>query len=45
MKKIKILDFEISNSSPLVLIAGPCMLESRDHALMMADKIKTLTDK
>ncbi len=45
MKKVKILDFEISNSSPLVLIAGPCMLESRDHALMMADKIKRLADK
>ncbi len=30
---------------PLVLIAGPCQMESRDHAFMMAENIKKITDK
>jgi 2-dehydro-3-deoxyphosphooctonate aldolase (KDO 8-P synthase) len=33
------------NDLPFVLIAGPCQMESRDHALFMAEKIKTITDK
>ena len=45
MKKIKIFDFEIGNNLPLILIAGPCMLENRDHSLMMAEKIKKISDK
>jgi 2-dehydro-3-deoxyphosphooctonate aldolase (KDO 8-P synthase) len=28
-----------SNDLPLVVIAGPCQLESRDHALMIADRM------
>ena len=28
-----------SNSAPLALIAGPCQMESRDHAFMMAGKL------
>ena len=39
MKKIKINNFEISNSSPFCLIAGPCLIESRDHAMKMAEFI------
>jgi len=30
------------NDLPFVLIAGPCQMESRDHALMMAEKLVTL---
>lgn len=37
---IKIHDITISNQSPLVLIAGPCQIESRNHAQGMADSIK-----
>ncbi len=32
-----------SNSSPLTLIAGPCQLESRQHAFDMAGSLKELT--
>ena len=32
-------DIDIGNAAPLVLIAGPCQLESLDHARMMAEKI------
>ena len=31
--------FSVSNALPLTLIAGPCQLESREHALFMADSI------
>jgi len=33
------------NALPLALIAGPCQMESRDHALKMADALKTLSEK
>ena len=42
---IKCGDFEIGNDLPFMLIAGPCQMESRDHALMTAEKIKIITDK
>lgn len=31
-----------ANHKPLSLIAGPCVLESRDHAFMMAGKLKEI---
>ena len=31
--------------NPLVLIAGPCVIESRDHCLFMAEKLKRLAQK
>ena len=34
-----------SNSGPLALIAGPCQLESRDHAFDMAGALKEMTEK
>jgi len=30
---------------PFVLIAGPCAMESRDHAMAMAGALKDLTTK
>ncbi len=33
------------NAKPFVLIAGPCQLESRDHALFMARSLKEITDR
>jgi 2-dehydro-3-deoxyphosphooctonate aldolase (KDO 8-P synthase) len=34
-----------SNALPFVLIAGPCALESREHALEMASALKDITTK
>lgn len=34
-----------SNKAPLSLIAGPCQMESRDHAFDMAGGIKEITDR
>ncbi len=33
------------NDLPLVLIAGPCAMESRDHALEMAHALKDMSDR
>ncbi|TJW41241.1 MAG: 3-deoxy-8-phosphooctulonate synthase, partial [Mesorhizobium sp.] len=33
------------NTEPLSLIAGPCQLESRQHAFDMAGALKELTEK
>ena len=35
----------LGNLEPLVLISGPCALESIDHARMMADKLSALASK
>ena len=37
MKNIRINDLQLSNDLPITVIAGPCQLESLDHALMIAD--------
>ena len=36
---------EIGNAKPLSIIAGPCALESRDHALEMASALKEIAAK
>jgi 2-dehydro-3-deoxyphosphooctonate aldolase (KDO 8-P synthase) len=35
----------IGNHLPLVLIAGPCQLETRDHAFMMAERLKAIAGR
>ena len=30
------------NALPIALIAGPCQMESRDHAFMMAGRLKEI---
>jgi 2-dehydro-3-deoxyphosphooctonate aldolase (KDO 8-P synthase) len=34
-----------SNAAPLALIAGPCQMESRDHAFQIAGALKEITTK
>jgi len=38
-KVFNIGDIAIGGDEPFVLVAGPCQIESRDHALFMAEKI------
>ncbi|MQY43324.1 3-deoxy-8-phosphooctulonate synthase [Epibacterium sp. SM1969] len=40
MKHIDIADITIGNDQPLTIIAGPCQLESADHAQMIAGTMK-----
>jgi 2-dehydro-3-deoxyphosphooctonate aldolase (KDO 8-P synthase) len=40
MTHVKIGDLTVGNDCPLTIIAGPCQLESADHAQMIAGKMK-----
>lgn len=34
--------YQIGNDAPLTILAGPCAMESRDHALMTAERLKAI---
>ena len=42
---VQIGALKIGNELPLTLIAGPCQLESRDHAFMMAGRLKEIAGR
>ncbi len=42
-RHVRIGDFAVGNNLPLVLIAGPCAIESRDHALETAQALVEMT--
>jgi len=42
---VKVGNVEIGNALPLSIIAGPCQLESRQHALEMASALKEMAAK
>ncbi len=41
--KVKCANFEIANDQPFTLIAGPCQLESEQHALDISKELKKIT--
>ena len=41
--RYSITDFGLDLSQGLFLIAGPCVIESRDHVLFMASELKKIT--
>ena len=43
--KVNCGNIEISNENKICLIAGPCQLETEQHALDMAGKIQEITKK
>lgn len=43
MKTIKVQSLEISNNNPIALIAGPCQMETREHAFDMCGALFELT--
>jgi 2-dehydro-3-deoxyphosphooctonate aldolase (KDO 8-P synthase) len=45
MKTLDIGGLTVSNTAPLTIIAGPCQLESADHAQMIAGKMKEACDE
>jgi len=42
MKKIKMGDFEIGGGAPLVLIAGPCVIEDEETTMGIAGELKKI---
>lgn len=45
MKTVKIQNIECANDRPFTLIAGPCQMESREHAFDMCGALVELTQK
>ena len=43
--EIEIQSLTIGNTRPLAFFAGPCQLESRDHALKMATELREISEK
>jgi len=44
MTIVKINTISIGNHHPLVFILGPCVIESRDHCMRMAELLKSLSE-
>ena len=44
-KNIKIGKVTLGNKLPLALVAGPCQIESREHAIFIAGKMVEITSK
>ena len=44
-KTVMVGDVPFGGDNPIAFIMGPCQLENRDHAMMMADKIANLCAK
>ena len=42
MTTVSVGSVHFNNAGPLALIAGPCQLESRDHAFMIAGRLKEM---
>lgn len=42
---VRVNDVSISNHLPVSIVAGPCQLESRDHALMIAGQLANACDR
>ena len=44
-KQVNCGNIEISNNNKICIIAGPCQLETEQHAMDMAGKIQEITKK
>jgi 2-dehydro-3-deoxyphosphooctonate aldolase (KDO 8-P synthase) len=45
MHQVRVGKIKIGDKSPLILIAGPCVIESKDSCLSMAAKLKSITEE
>lgn len=43
--RVEVGNVSFDNDLPFVLISGPCQMESRDHAMMLVEKLKTISEK
>ncbi len=44
-RTVSVGPWQLSNKKPLTIIAGPCQLETREHALDISNRLKALSDK
>ncbi len=45
VRQIEVGGVKIGGNNPIVLMAGPCVIESEEHCLFMAEKLKILTER
>jgi 2-dehydro-3-deoxyphosphooctonate aldolase (KDO 8-P synthase) len=45
MREIRVGSFSIGNQQPLVLIAGPCVIESEDLVMRIAEAVRKIAEK
>ncbi|MEP1230221.1 MAG: 3-deoxy-8-phosphooctulonate synthase [Litorimonas sp.] len=45
LKTRKGSEFKIGNAERMTILAGPCAMESRDHALMTAERLRGISDR
>jgi len=45
MTQVDVKDITIGPGAPLTVIAGPCVIESRDHVLRMAEAVRNLGEE
>lgn len=45
MKNVQIKDFEVGKGSPLTLMCGPCVIESEEHCLRVAEALVEICRK
>ncbi len=43
--RVTVNGITLANDAPIVVFAGPCQMESRDHALEMAGALKEITER
>ena len=43
--RVSIQNNNVANDAPIVVFAGPCQMESRDHGLMMAGALKEMAER
>ena len=44
MQIVNVKDIKIGGDNPLVLIAGPCVIEDEKSTMKIAEEIKNITD-
>ena len=45
MPEVALNSIRVGNKNPLLFIMGPCVIESRDHTLFLAEKLKKLSEE
>ncbi len=43
--RLRVGDYLLGGDRPLFLICGPCVIESRDHALFLASKLREISER
>jgi 2-dehydro-3-deoxyphosphooctonate aldolase (KDO 8-P synthase) len=44
MKRVKVGAYEVGGGAPLLWICGPCVIESRDHSLRVAETLRGIAE-